>query len=101
MYCYKYKTMILGLGVSFFAKCSFLRNFALRTKYVVQFRFLSKMRKYAQNLLRVMRNNAEYCAKVVPLHAQMMRKSYTNNFLSEIAHILRTKLPFRDNPNCQ
>ena len=74
--------MILGLGVSFFAKCCFLRNFALRTKYVVQFRFLSKIRKYAQNLLSVMRNNAEYCAKVVPRHAQMMCKSSQKYFFA-------------------
>ena len=35
------------------------------------------LRKYAHILflLRVMRNNAEYCAKVVSLHAQMIRKS--------------------------
>ena len=32
------------------------------------------LRRYAQNLFRVMRNNAEYCSKVVPLHAQKFAK---------------------------
>ena len=45
-------------------------SFLLKMLLLAQFVFLRKFRKYAQNLLRVIRNNAEYCAKVVPLHAQ-------------------------------
>ena len=54
------------------------------------------LRKYAQILLLVMRNNAEYCAKVVPLHAQMMRKSSKKN-ASYNTHFAQ-KMPFRENP---
>ena len=52
--------------------------------------------KYAQILMRVMRNIAEYCAKVVPLHAQMMRKSSKKN-ASYNTHFAQ-KMPFRENP---
>ena len=49
----------------------FLRSFVFKAKNFVQI----ILHKYVQNLLRVTRNNSEYCAKVVPRHVQMMRKS--------------------------
>ena len=51
---------------------------------------------FAQILLRVMRNNAEYCTKVVSLHASKFAKK---EILREIVQILRKKLPFRENPS--
>ena len=68
-----------------------LRNFAMFEQ--IAHLILRKLRKYAQNLLRVMWNNAEYCAKVVLLHAQMMCKSSHIFCLREIAQILRKIIP--------
>ena len=46
-----------------------------------------------------MRNNVEYCAKVVPLHVQMMRKNSQKIFCMKKRIFFTQKLPFRENPN--
>ena len=46
---------------------------------------------FAQLCAKLVACDAEHCAEVVPLHAQLMRKSLQNRVLHEIAQILRKK----------
>ena len=75
-----------------------LRNFALCANSFAQFRFLRNLRKYAQNLLRGMRNNAEFCAKIILFDAQkfvkvrkyiLLREIHSAKFAKKNCHSLK------------
>ena len=91
MWIHKYKIMILGLGLNFFAKCFFFGNFAICANNFSQFWFeqiaqlIFRNFDFSENCANnfaQMWNNAEDCAKVVPFHAQMMRKSSQTYFVA-------------------